>query len=395
MPMKLDTYRNYLLRHGNNLAEVKKNQSDYIIDRTFTRDPNYKRVYILTRDGWIYEDVKYQIHTTPSILKDAVDYYIQFRPNVHYPIGSYVIIPDDTDFDINLTDEQLQDPFSQPVSDRTQWWFIVGRDDARSYVRYNILKCNYEFKWIWKGKIMRCFGSLRNANSYTSGRWLDEISYQLDNIINAWLPDVIYTYGSDNLNTLKLDNNQTITYDDRFMITNNYIDPKCYQVTKVMEMFPQGIIKLTLKQDDFNEKRDNVDLRICDYYSDEGNVSISITESSETGTSTIIQQIMNSSGELEPLSVSDISRLEKGKTSYFEVTFSDENIDPEWKVILLGDYEKDDVDYYTGLLSVTEFDKTIVAIKPAKAGSLSGKSFRLSVSDVNGNYYSSINLEVI
>lgn len=166
--MKLEDYKKYLQRHGRNLAEVKKNQSDVIIDRTFTRDPNYKRVYILTRDGWKFEDVKYQVHTTPSILKDAVDFWIQFRPKTHYPIGSYVIIPDDTDFDINLTEEQLLDPWSQPVEDRTQWWFIVGRDDARSYVRYNILKCNYEFRWIWKGQIMRCFGATRNANSYTS-----------------------------------------------------------------------------------------------------------------------------------------------------------------------------------------------------------------------------------
>ena len=197
------------------------------------------------------------------------------------------------------------------------------------------------------------------------------------------------------MNTLKLDNNQTITYDDRFMVTNNYIDPKCYQVTKVMEMFPQGVIKLTLKQDDLNEKRDNINLKICDYYSEEGKVSVSISQSDGTGTSTITKQIMNTSGELEPVSTSDMVNLEKGKTTYFEVMFSNANVDPEWKITLIGDYEKDDVEYYTGLLTVTEFDKTIVAIKPAKAGSLSGKIFRLSVSDVNGDYYSSINLEVI
>ena len=116
MPMDAITYRNYLSRHGRNLAEVKKNQSDVIINRTFTRDPNYKRVYILTRDGWKFEDAKYQTHTAPSILKDYVDMYLQFRPGIHYPVGSYVIIPDDTSFDINLTEEQLLDPWSQPVS---------------------------------------------------------------------------------------------------------------------------------------------------------------------------------------------------------------------------------------------------------------------------------------
>lgn len=166
--MDIATYKKYLSRHGRNLAEVKKNQSDVIINKTFTRDPNYKRVYILTRDGWQFEDAKYQIHTSPSILKDAVDYYLQFRPGVHYPVGSYVIVPDDTSFDINLTEEQLKNPWLQPVNKRTQWWMIVNRDDARSYVRYSILKCNYEFRWLWKGKIFSSFGSARNANSYTS-----------------------------------------------------------------------------------------------------------------------------------------------------------------------------------------------------------------------------------
>ena len=174
--MDLSSYKEYLQRHGRNLAEVKKNQSDVIVDYTFKRDPNYKRVYILTRDGWKWEDAKYQIHAAPSIVKDAVDYYLQFRPKIHYPIGSYVIIPDDTEFDINLTDEQILDPWSQPVKDRTQWWFIVGRDEARSYVRYSVLKCNFEFKWIWKGQIMRCFGANRSANSYTSGRWVDKFN---------------------------------------------------------------------------------------------------------------------------------------------------------------------------------------------------------------------------
>lgn len=389
--MELSQYKNYLMKHGRNVAEIKKNQSDVIMNRTFKRDPNYKRVYILTRDGWQWEDAKYQVHTTPSILRDSVDYYLQFRPKVHYPIGSYVIIPNDEDFDINLTEEELINPFLQPVERRTQWWFIVGRDDARSFVRYSVLKCNYEFKWVWKGRILSCFGSTRNANSYTSGRWLDEISASLDNLVYAWLPDVVYTYGSNTLNQLHLDNNQTITYDQRFMITNNQFDPKCYQVTKIMEMFPQGVIKLSLKQDDFNENRDNVNLGICDYFTNEGNIKVVINPN-PTGVSTIYRRAINDDGELIP---SDGTSLTKGVAAYFEVVFDGENIDPEWDLKLIGDYEKDEVDYYTNLISLTEFDDGIILLRPAKAGSLSGKMFRLSVSDKNGDFYSSVDLEVI
>lgn len=166
--MNINEYKTLLSSQGSNLGQIRKNKSDFLMNQTFTGDPEYKKVYILTRDGWKYEDAKYQVHTTPSILKDAVDYYLQFRPKVHYPIGTYVIVPDDTCSEINLLPGELQNPFLQPVSNRTQWWIIVGRTDANTFVRYSILKCNWEFKWIYNRKIKKCYGCIRNANSYTS-----------------------------------------------------------------------------------------------------------------------------------------------------------------------------------------------------------------------------------
>ena len=214
------------------------------------------------------------------------------------------------------------------------------------------------------------------------------MSASLDNIINAWLPDVVTTYGVENLSNLDLSNNQTIIYDQRFMITNNFIDPKCYQVTKVMDMVPQGIIKLTLKQDDFNENRDNIDLQICDYYTNEGNLRVDITPSQKPGVSVITR--VDADGNLV-----DDSTLSKGVAAYFNVEFP-EPTDPEWEIKIIGDdYSKEDAFYYTNLISITEFEDSMVAIKAAKAGSLSGKSFRLSVSDKNGNYYSYVDLEVV
>jgi hypothetical protein len=171
--MNVTSYKNYLSSRGNNLSQVKRIQSDQIMNSTFTADPTYKKVYILTKDGWKWEDTKYQFHSAPSVSKDAVDYYLQFRPKVHYPVGSYVIVPDDTDFDINLTESEIRDPFSQPTSNRTQWWMIVGRDESNAYVRYMILKCDWDFRWIYKGKLMSCWACSKSANSYTSGVWRD------------------------------------------------------------------------------------------------------------------------------------------------------------------------------------------------------------------------------
>lgn len=239
---------------------------------------------------------------------------------------------------------------------------------------------------------------------YTSGVWRNEIGYYYDDLDSAWMPDVLYTYGHD-FQSLGLMNNQTLSYDVRLMVGNSTYDPKIYKVTKVSEMTPQGVIKLTFKQDDFNEMTDNVKLGICDYWTPQGNIKVDIQPSTNDKdiakfTSNISWQIKDENGELIYLEDMNAWHLSKGKVSYFRADFFDDKnrvrIDPEWKLVLINDqdYSEDEVEYYTNLITVTEFDDSVISVKPAKAGSLSGKKYRLSVNDGEGNYYSSIDLEV-
>jgi hypothetical protein len=176
-------------------------------------------------------------------------------------------------------------------------------------------------------------------------------------------------------------------------MSNNTLDPKIYQVTKVTDINPQGIVKLSIKQDDFNEKRDNIELLVCDYYTDEGDITINVpnTSSDVNKTSSINWMSIDDNGELVH---STETELNIGKTYYFGVTFSDNNIDPQWRVSLIGDYSEEDKEYYVGLMKLTKFDASTLALKPAKASSLKGKRFALSVSNTNGEYYSSIEVEV-
>ena len=391
--MNITSYKNYLSSRGTSLGQVKRTQSDVVMNNTFTSDPTYKKVYILTRDGWKWEDAKYQFHTAPSISKDAVDYYLQFRPKIHYPVGSYVIVPDDTSPDINLEGSEIDNPFVQPINNRTQWWIIVGRDEANAYVRYMILKCDWDFRWIYKGKLMTCWACSKSASSYTSGRWTDEISSSLDNLTNSWLPDTYHVYGNK-LEELGMCDTRTIFYNQRFFLSNNDLEPKIYQVTKVLDINPQGIIKLSIKQDELNEKRDNIELRVCDYYTDEGDILIdkpNVDNSDDTKTSTIKWMTVNEQGEIVD---GTVSKLEIGQTYYFNVEFSNENIDPQWRIDLIGDYSEKDREKYIGYMKLTKFNSSALALKPAKASSLKGKKFILSVSDTDGEYNSSIEVEV-
>ena len=170
----LEDYKNALLNKGKNLSEVRKTQADMIMNVTFTGDIGYKKVYILDKEkGWNYVDAKYGKHASYSILKDAVDSYLQFRPHVHYPVGTYVFIPDDDSPDIGFHDYQPDDPFQDPNFNVNKLWMIVGRDDATQFIRYNIIRCNWNFRWVYKVhgemKILHVWGSVRNANSQ---KWL-------------------------------------------------------------------------------------------------------------------------------------------------------------------------------------------------------------------------------
>ncbi len=391
--LTIESYKNILNTRGRTLAEVSKKQSVAIIDNTFTYDPNYKRAYVLGKDGWKFEDIKYQFHVRASILKDAVDYYVQFRPNIHYPVGTYIIIPDETSFDINLSEQELHEPFSQPINERTQWWMIVGRDDGNMFVRYNVIKCNWNFKWIYDGKIQECFGAVRIANSYTSGDWSGDYTRTFSNLTSAWIPDTYHCYGK-NLKELGLCDTRTILYDQRFMIGNNILQPQCYRVTKIFDITPHGMLKISISQTEYNEVRDNKELMICDYYKIEGNSMPDIEENIMSNkTSIISQRWLNESNELVPEVLGSVF-LEIGKTSYYNVDFSDKGVDPVWKIKILDtDLEKEE-EYYNNLMILTKYDREVIAIKPSKAKSLAGKHFLLSVSDIDGNYYSSIELEV-
>lgn len=180
-------YEVMLKNKGATLHKARRNHADMIMNATFAGDIGYKKVYILDKEnGWHYEEAKYSKHATPSILKDAVDNYLQFRPKVHYPVGTYVFIPDDTSFDIGFEEEEPINPFKDSNFDINKLWLIVGRDDANDFVRYNILKCNWDFKWVARingeNKILNVIGSCRNANSYTSCRIYVHSSLYLETI---------------------------------------------------------------------------------------------------------------------------------------------------------------------------------------------------------------------
>lgn len=160
-------YKALLASQGSHLGEVRKNRADMIMNATFKGDIGYRQVYILDKEeGWKYTDAKFTKHAASSIQKDEVDSFLQFRPKEHYPVGTYVFIPDDTSYELDINEE---DPLWDGAKNL---WLIVGRTDNRQFVQYLVLQCNWKLKWIVgygdQKKLLSCWAVIRNANSYTS-----------------------------------------------------------------------------------------------------------------------------------------------------------------------------------------------------------------------------------
>lgn len=195
-----------------------------------------------------------------------------------------------------------------------------------------------------------------------------------------------------------MDDTRTINYEQRFFMSNNALHPKVYQVTKIIDVTPQGIIKLSIKQDELNEKRDNLELMVCDYYTNMGESQVEDNNPIYPDVSAsydIYQLHVNQDGELDYSGTVVKSNLYLGQPVYFGIRPDAQEKDLEWQIHLKDDAVPiKEKEYYEGLIKINRFDSYTVLVKAGKAHSLIGRKFILSISDHDQNQYSSVELEV-
>lgn len=218
----------------------------------------------------------------------------------------------------------------------------------------------------------------------------------LDNLTGLWLTNTHYVYG-DKLDEYELFDTRTIKIQTRSMITVNDINPNCYIVTKNGDMHPRGLFKLSLKADDFDPKRDNVELKVCDYYNDTGDIIVEDPprDPDPGTTSNIHYMVIDEYGELA--TDDTFPTLNIGSTYYYDAEFSDENVTAQWRISLIDNedaYSEKERYELERLMVIRDISSTGISIKPGKSNRLKGLSFTLAVCDVDGNYESSIVLEV-
>ena len=241
-----EAYRKRMEARGKNMSEMLRMQSNMVIEQTWDRDPNYRQVYVVKVNSGLPEvtveheliDVKFNIKTYSNITSDEPSYLMQFRHgedkrHSDIGIGSYVYMEDE--------------------DGEWKWWMIMHLDERPSFRQYQILECNYTFKWITDGKIYNCLGIQRVQQSYNSGSWDGDRFGFVDNITSAILPT----------------NNDTVTigYNHRFMITDprRHI-PLVWTVSKIEDSTPFGLTELKFTQETYSPTLDNKELMLCNYY---------------------------------------------------------------------------------------------------------------------------------
>lgn len=239
-------YRNRMAHRGANMSEMLRMQSNMVIEETWTRDPNYRQVYVVKVNHGLPEvtaeheliDVKFNVESYQRLTSDEPAYLLQFRHgaekcNSDIAVGSYVYMSDE--------------------DGEWKWWLLVALDERPQFRQYHILECNWTLKWVVDNKIHTCLAVQRYQNSYSSGLQSGSRVTGVDDMTAIWTPT--------NPDT------QTIGYNQRFLISDvGRVPALCYEVSKISDTSPLGLIKFSLVQTTFNDKTDNVELMIADYW---------------------------------------------------------------------------------------------------------------------------------
>lgn len=258
-------YKSRMAHGGANMSEMLRMQSNMVIEQTWDRDPNFRRVYVvkvarglpMVTEKHELVDVKFNVDTYQKAGSDEPAYHLQFRHgaekrNPDIGVGSYVYMADE--------------------DGEWKWWLILGLDERPQFRQYHIAECNYKLGWILDGKIYYHLVVLRSGSSGD----VDENSYTstVDGTLSAWIPTT-----SDSA---------MIGYNQRFLISDERrATPLAWEVSKIEDTQPFGITKIKMKQTTYDETHDNADLMLANYYAGSVEPTVPDIEQELSGTASI------------------------------------------------------------------------------------------------------------
>ena len=380
----LELYKSRMSLQGSTIGQALKNQSNMLIDETFDRDPTYKQgmLYNANLEPIEIVEFKFQKAKSYTIDKDQVEYFVQFKTSYHPEKQRN---SDDKLYRL-YDDEKERLSFYIDIPDDNgdiQKWLIVGRNYDNAFIRYNVLQCNWTFEWMINRQYYSCLGVMRSKNNYNSGVWSDGVTQTIENQTGFLVPTN--------------DATRTIDYDVRFMITDNPVHPKTYEISKIEDTFPLGLIKLTLVQDHYNAHTD-----VCRVLNEQGTHEIlndgkihMICNYLKSGLPPIIKDVDKNIASTWYLSkVND--KLYIDSNAQIIRALNDDgasNFDNVWNVQLDGEsYTFDELkDYFEFIPIPTDNSLSVKAINPDLAGYI----LKVFIGNKTGLYYDFVEMEVV
>lgn len=246
-------------------GRAHKGQSDMIMDQAWWRDIQSQTAYVydyyhdlqseekLKLDDLHPDidefktslDIKFIRHQSQTYDKDQVTFWLQMRPgqkcNVDY-YGDVLGERYDALFPVGLYVDILQE------DGKYDRWLIVDKANynGNQFPTFEILRCDKVFQWIHAGKKYQCAGVLRSQNSYNSGLWTD---YKMTSIEDQQKFAVPMTRDTE-----------TLFYNHRMIVdTKVESEPRVWLISKVNRISPNGICRVTLYQDKFDQHKDYIE----------------------------------------------------------------------------------------------------------------------------------------
>ena len=252
-------YSKFLGTTGHTIGEVRQEEANRLMEWTWDGDIASQIAYQFdmyhdpdpyalnnvkpTRD-MVPLDVKFIKHTSQTYSKDLVTFHMQMKPhqkcNVSYykqyedvygstwPLGEYVLLKD-----------------SEGVYNR---WLVVAEADNNvlQFPTWEVLRCDLTFQYVMDGKKMSVAGVQRSQNSYNSGIWTDYLVTTTQDQGKFIIP----------LNR----ETEKIFYNMRMIIDAAVLtEPRTFQVSKVNRISPDGLVRVTLAETEFNSETDYIE----------------------------------------------------------------------------------------------------------------------------------------
>ena len=226
-------------------------------------------------------DAKFIISSYGSIDKDQVAYHLMFKPSqkIDFEEGDDLYYYE-TDYKQKYGSSHFIGQFIDVPDDNGVYyrWLICDYEEGNQFVKYEILPCDYRFEWVQiidgKKYIKRMWGCTRNLNSYNAGIYIDRYFTSLDNVDKFIVPlnKITETFGyNDHLGDAQ-----------RLIISAKVPHPNTWQVAKLENTKPIGLLKVTVKQVPFNDDTDyieydesgNITAMLADYYSADQSIPV-------------------------------------------------------------------------------------------------------------------------